>query len=84
MSRARACWPSVWRASVMPDFVTAPYHALQEMRALGGPVVAWIYQLFYLATVRGRVRNQLKFPNAPGTDRGMCLPRMAPEAKSEA
>ncbi|MEJ0040325.1 MAG: MotA/TolQ/ExbB proton channel family protein [Gammaproteobacteria bacterium] len=27
-----------------------------------------IYQLFYLATVRGRVRNQLKFPNAPGDD----------------
>ena len=26
------------------------------------------YQLFYLATVRGRVRNQLKFPNAPGQD----------------
>jgi biopolymer transport protein ExbB len=27
-----------------------------------------IYQLFYLATVRGRVRNQLKFPDAPGVD----------------
>jgi biopolymer transport protein ExbB len=27
-----------------------------------------LYQLFYLATVRGRVRNQLKFPNAPGQD----------------
>jgi biopolymer transport protein ExbB len=27
-----------------------------------------LYQLYYLATVRGRVRNQLKFPNAPGTD----------------
>jgi biopolymer transport protein ExbB len=27
-----------------------------------------VYQLYYLATVRGRVRNQLKFPNAPGTD----------------
>ncbi|HYP79908.1 MAG TPA: MotA/TolQ/ExbB proton channel family protein [Steroidobacteraceae bacterium] len=26
------------------------------------------YQLFYLATVRGRVRNQLKFPNDPGKD----------------
>ncbi len=27
-----------------------------------------IYQLFYLATVRGKVRNQLKFPDAPETD----------------
>ncbi len=27
-----------------------------------------IYQLFYLATVRGRVRNQLKFPDAPELD----------------
>jgi biopolymer transport protein ExbB len=27
-----------------------------------------VYQLFYLATVRGRVRNQLKFPDAPGAD----------------
>jgi biopolymer transport protein ExbB len=27
-----------------------------------------VYQLFYLATVRGRVRNQLKFPDAPGED----------------
>jgi biopolymer transport protein ExbB len=27
-----------------------------------------IFQLYYLSTVRGRVRNQLKFPNAPGTD----------------
>ena len=27
-----------------------------------------IYQLFYLATVRGRVRNQLRYPDAPGTD----------------
>jgi biopolymer transport protein ExbB len=26
------------------------------------------YQLFYLATVRGRVRNQLHFPDAPVTD----------------
>jgi len=26
------------------------------------------YQLFYLVTVRGRVRNQLRFPNDPGTD----------------
>jgi biopolymer transport protein ExbB len=26
------------------------------------------YQLFYLATVRGKVRNQLKFPNDPGLD----------------
>lgn len=27
-----------------------------------------LYQLFYLATVRGRVRNQLRYPDAPGTD----------------
>jgi biopolymer transport protein ExbB len=27
-----------------------------------------VYQLFYLATVRGRVRNQLKFINDPGLD----------------
>ena len=27
-----------------------------------------IYQFFYLATVRGKVRNQLKFPDAPETD----------------
>jgi biopolymer transport protein ExbB len=27
-----------------------------------------LYQLFYLVTVRGRVRNQLRFPNDPGTD----------------
>jgi biopolymer transport protein ExbB len=27
-----------------------------------------VYQLFYLATVRGRVRNQLKFPKDPGVD----------------
>lgn len=27
-----------------------------------------IYQLFYLATVRGRVRNQLRYPDAPGAD----------------
>jgi len=27
-----------------------------------------IYQFFYLATVRGKVRNQLKFPEAPETD----------------
>jgi biopolymer transport protein ExbB len=27
-----------------------------------------IYQLFYLASVRGRVRNQLHFPDAPGDD----------------
>jgi biopolymer transport protein ExbB len=27
-----------------------------------------VYQLFYLATVRGRVRNQLRYPDAPGTD----------------
>lgn len=26
------------------------------------------YQLFYLAMVRGKVRNQLKFPNDPGMD----------------
>jgi biopolymer transport protein ExbB len=26
------------------------------------------YQLFYLVTVRGRVRNQLRFPNDPGQD----------------
>jgi biopolymer transport protein ExbB len=30
--------------------------------------VLGLYQLYYLATVRGRVRNQLKFPNAPGLD----------------
>jgi biopolymer transport protein ExbB len=27
-----------------------------------------LYQFFYLATVRGRVRNQLKFPDAPELD----------------
>jgi biopolymer transport protein ExbB len=27
-----------------------------------------IYQLYYLATVRGKVRNQLKFPDAPELD----------------
>ena len=27
-----------------------------------------LYQLFYLATVRGRVRNQLRYPDAPGSD----------------
>lgn len=27
-----------------------------------------LYQLFYLVTVRGRVRNQLRFPNDPGHD----------------
>jgi biopolymer transport protein ExbB len=27
-----------------------------------------IYQFFYLATVRGKVRNQLKFPDAPEAD----------------
>jgi biopolymer transport protein ExbB len=32
-----------------------------------GAVLA-MYQLFYLVTVRGRVRNQLKFPNDPGVD----------------
>jgi biopolymer transport protein ExbB len=32
-----------------------------------GAVLA-IYQLFYLATVRGRVRNQLRYPDAPGAD----------------
>jgi biopolymer transport protein ExbB len=32
-----------------------------------GAVLA-VYQLFYLVTVRGRVRNQLKFLNDPGTD----------------
>jgi biopolymer transport protein ExbB len=34
---------------------------------LVGAVLA-IYQLFYLATVRGKVRNQLKFPDAPEAD----------------
>lgn len=34
---------------------------------LVGAVLA-IYQFFYLATVRGKVRNQLKFPDAPETD----------------
>jgi biopolymer transport protein ExbB len=32
-----------------------------------GAILA-IYQFFYLATVRGKVRNQLKFPEAPETD----------------
>ena len=32
-----------------------------------GAILA-IYQFFYLATVRGKVRNQLKFPDAPETD----------------
>ena len=27
-----------------------------------------VYQVFYLATIRGRVRNQLKFPDAPVAD----------------
>jgi biopolymer transport protein ExbB len=27
-----------------------------------------IYQVFFLATIRGKVRNQLKFPNAPVAD----------------
>jgi biopolymer transport protein ExbB len=27
-----------------------------------------LYQIFYLATVRGRVKNQLRFPNDPGLD----------------
>ena len=31
-------------------------------------VVLAAYQLFYLVTVRGRVKNQLRFPNDPGTD----------------
>jgi biopolymer transport protein ExbB len=31
-------------------------------------VVLAAYQLFYLVTVRGRVRNQLRFPNDPGQD----------------
>ena len=35
--------------------------------ALVGAALA-IYQLFYLATVRGKVRNQLKFPDAPEAD----------------
>jgi biopolymer transport protein ExbB len=34
---------------------------------VAGAVLA-LYQLFYLATVRGRVRNQLRYPDAPGTD----------------
>jgi len=34
---------------------------------LVGGVLA-IYQFFYLATVRGKVRNQLKFPDAPELD----------------
>jgi biopolymer transport protein ExbB len=34
---------------------------------IAGSVLA-IYQLFYLATVRGKVRNQLKFPDAPEAD----------------
>jgi biopolymer transport protein ExbB len=34
---------------------------------VAGSVLA-LYQLFYLATVRGRVRNQLRYPDAPGTD----------------
>jgi len=32
-----------------------------------GAILA-IYQFFYLATVRGKVRNQLKFPDAPEAD----------------
>jgi biopolymer transport protein ExbB len=32
-----------------------------------GAVLA-AYQLFYLASVRGRVKNQLRFPNDPGMD----------------
>jgi biopolymer transport protein ExbB len=32
-----------------------------------GAILA-IYQFFYLATVRGKVRNQLRFPDAPETD----------------
>jgi biopolymer transport protein ExbB len=32
-----------------------------------GAVLA-AYQLFYLASVRGRVKNQLRYPNDPGTD----------------
>lgn len=27
----------------MPDFLMAPYHALHDMRVLGGPVVNWIF-----------------------------------------
>ena len=27
----------------MPDFIMAPYRALQDMRQLGGPVVLWIF-----------------------------------------
>ena len=34
---------------------------------IAGAVLA-IYQFFYLATVRGKVRNQLKFPDAPEAD----------------
>ncbi len=32
-----------------------------------GAILA-VYQFFFLATVRGKVRNQLKFPDAPETD----------------
>jgi len=34
---------------------------------LAGAALA-VYQFFYLATVRGKVRNQLKFPDAPEAD----------------
>jgi len=34
--------------------------------AVGAALAA--YQLFYLVSVRGRVRNQLRFPNDPGQD----------------
>jgi biopolymer transport protein ExbB len=34
---------------------------------IAGAILA-VYQFFYLATVRGKVRNQLKFPEAPETD----------------
>jgi len=41
-------------------------HIIIAVGLVGG--VLALYQLFYLVTVRGRVRNQLRFPNDPGQD----------------
>ncbi len=41
-------------------------HIIIAVGVVGAVLAA--YQLFYLVTVRGRVRNQLKFPNDPGQD----------------
>ena len=40
-----------------------------------------VYQLFYLATVRGRVRNQLKFLDASGRGQS-ARPRAAPRSRA--